>query len=681
MKSFSALSVLIVAICAALWPTAALAAQPVQVYANLPEISLARISPDGAYVAMLQPVSGAASVTIYKVGGGSPCAFAPTDVTVHTLLWVSPKQLLVQVSYQKVVTAIGEQYRPRDFERLILIDAQCKNPRLVLGNLDQVREVIGGNVNFEGRLPNDDQHFLVSSFGFSMLGGGETCGNQVTGFELYKVDAETGRGEQIYRGGNRSTCLALRPNERLDVGTRDVVLDLNGVPRVRYDRLNKEGDVAILIRSADKDDWHEVYRFGGAHADAKAWVFQGFSDNPNIAYVATRAQGDKYAAYEFDMQSGKLGRLVYQDPKVDIEGLRLDPFTRRVIGVMYDTLEGEKTYWLDKSWAQADANLHATFENSHIAISSTTRDRTKYTVYVQGPEDPGGAYFLYDAAKPEITKIGSLYPAITSADYAPQKVISYRARDGMEIPAYLTIPPGMSGKNMPLVVMPHGGPEARDSIGHFDWWAQFVASRGFIVLQPQFRGSEGFGESFKLAGRHKWGLEMQNDVSDGVKYLIDQGIADPKKVCIVGWSYGGYAAMAGVTLTPELYKCGIAVAGVSNLITMLGYVSIHYGAGFSEETNYWPRVIGEPTRDGERLRATSPAMHADAVTASLLLIHGANDTTVPIEQSEQMAQAMDRAGKPYQFVRVESDDHQMRRAASRKQMLEAMDKFLQQQLK
>ena len=162
--------------------------------------------------------------------------------------------------------------------------------------------------------------------------------------------------------------------------------------------------------------------------------------------------------------------------------------------------------------------------------------------------------------------------------------------------------------------------------------------------------------------------------------MIAQGIADPKKVCIVGWSYGGYAALAGSTLTPELYKCAVAVAPVSNLMTMLGYEAAH-GMGFDPDSNYWPRLIGDPTRDAERLRATSPALHADKVTAALLLIHGKDDTTVPIDQSEQMAQAMDKAGKPYQFIRVDSDDHQMRRAVSRKQMLEAMDKFLQEQLK
>jgi dipeptidyl aminopeptidase/acylaminoacyl peptidase len=201
------------------------------------------------------------------------------------------------------------------------------------------------------------------------------------------------------------------------------------------------------------------------------------------------------------------------------------------------------------------------------------------------------------------------------------------------------------------------------------------------VLQPEFRGSGGFGKAFEEAGHHKWGLEMQNDVTDGVKYMIAQGIADPKKVCIVGLSYGGYAALAGVTLTPDLYKCGIAMAGVSNLITMLGYEVNHHGMTFDPDINGWPRIIGDPTRDGDRLRATSPALHADRVTAALLLIHGKEDTTVPIEQSEQMAQAIDKAGKPYQFVRIDGDDHQLRAAASRKQMLDAMDKFLQAQLK
>jgi dipeptidyl aminopeptidase/acylaminoacyl peptidase len=636
------------------------AALPADVYAALPEITQARLSPDGQFVAMTQPVSGAASVTIYKVGaGGTPCAFAPRDVNVLSVSWASSQRLLVNVSYVKTV---GGEYRPREYRKQILIDTSCKDPKLVLGNLEQVRES-RGNTEVIGRPPGDLNHILVASFGFSL--------------EIYKVDPNTGIGDLVYSGSSHVSGMAR--SQAVFTGTIRVVLDQSGTPRIRYDVTNKVGDIVVLARPADSDNWAEIYRYTAAERDQKAIDFQGFGSDPNIAYAVAR-NGDRAAAYEFDLRTKSLGRILYQDPKVDVDGFFLEPYTRRVMGLSYTALDGTHVRWMDQSWAKIDADLHATFERSEVFISSATADFKKFTVYVEGPEDPAGNYYFYDSTKPEIFKIGGLYPRVTPAEFAQQRLISYKARDGLEIPAYVTTPPGASAKNMPLVVMPHGGPASRDEPG-FQWWAQFVATRGFVVLQPQFRGSEGFGKAFEEAGHHKWGLEMQNDISDGVKYMIDQGLADPKKVCIVGWSYGGYAAMAGVTLTPELYKCGIAVAGVSNLITMLGYEAIHHGMSFDQTTNYWPKVIGDPTRHGERLRATSPALHADRITASFLMIHGANDTVVPIEQSEQMAQAMDKAGKPYQFVRVTGDDHQMRNASSRKQMLEAMDKFLQQQLK
>ncbi|MBI1212404.1 MAG: alpha/beta fold hydrolase [Alphaproteobacteria bacterium] len=673
-----AFAIVAAALCIGASVDGAYAKLPAEVYAALPEITQARISPDGQYVAMLQPVAGAASVTIYKMGGGAPCAFAPTDVDVLGIVWASSRRVLVRVSYVKTLTALGE-HRPRVLRKLILINTECKDPKLVLGNLDQVRESLG-NTDFVGRPPNDPEHILIASAGFSLLSDSSPGEGQATALEIYKVDPETGHGDMVYRGSAHITAMNSQSNQTW-TGTNYIVLDANGEPRIRYDQVNAAGDVAIYARLAGSEKWEEIYRYAAAENEKKAIIFQGFStSDPNIAYAIAHNGNDRATAYEFDLKTKRLGRVVYQDPNVDVGGYYLEPYTRRILGVEYEAMDGQRVRWIDRDWAQIDADLHATFENSEVYIASATVDRKKFTVYVDGPQDPGGTYYYYDSTKPEIFKIGALRPRLTVAETARKQIITYKSRDGKDIAAYLTIPPGASAKNMPMVVMPHGGPEARDYSG-FDWWAQFVASRGFIVLQPQFRGSDGFGEAWKDAGRYKWGLEMQNDVSDGVKYLIDQGMADPKRVCIVGWSYGGYAALAGVTLTPELYKCGVAVAGVSNLITMLGYEAIHYGMGFSADTNYWPRVIGDPTRDAERLRATSPALHADRVTASLLLIHGQNDTTVPIEQSEQMAQAMDKAGKPYQFVRVTSDDHQMRKAISRKQMLEAMDKFLQEQLK
>ena len=240
-------------------------------------------------------------------------------------------------------------------------------------------------------------------------------------------------------------------------------------------------------------------------------------------------------------------------------------------------------------------------------------------------------------------------------------------------PAGTTTPPAR------FIVMPHGGPQARDD-EQFDFWAQFMASRGYVVLKTQFRGSAGFGRSFMEAGHFKWGLAMQDDVSDGVKHLIDQGIADPKKVCIVGWSYGGYATLAGAAFTPDLYKCAFAGAGVSDLPAMLGYEMRHFSDDLSE-TGYWVAIIGDVTRDGDRLRATSPARHAERITADLMMMHGKDDIAVPFEQSQIMAKAMDRAGKRYRFIQIDSEDHWLSSHQMRHRLLTEIEPFLGQHLK
>jgi dipeptidyl aminopeptidase/acylaminoacyl peptidase len=259
------------------------------------------------------------------------------------------------------------------------------------------------------------------------------------------------------------------------------------------------------------------------------------------------------------------------------------------------------------------------------------------------------------------------------------KFFSYAARDGLSIPAYLTLPYGSSGRNLPLVVMPHGGPEARDG-GDFDGWAQFLASRGYAVLQPQFRGSAGFGKAFRDAGRRKWGLEMQHDVTDGVKHLIATGVADASRVCIVGWSYGGYSTLAGLAFSPELYKCGVAGAAVSDLPEMLDWVTKRQGRDLRED-DYWTLVIGHRMADHDRLVATSPARHASKIRVPVLLVHGRDDTTVPIAQSEIMANALKLANKPYEFVAIDGDDHYLSKSKTGIDFLGQLERFLGQHLR
>jgi dipeptidyl aminopeptidase/acylaminoacyl peptidase len=244
--------------------------------------------------------------------------------------------------------------------------------------------------------------------------------------------------------------------------------------------------------------------------------------------------------------------------------------------------------------------------------------------------------------------VAEAYPNIPREALAPTQVVQYAARDGRPLWAYVTARPGQGPR--PTVILPHGGPEARDYFG-YDTFVQFLASRGYVVVQPNFRGSLGFGRAFADEGRGQWGLRMQDDVTDALQHLVRSGVADPSRVCIVGISYGGYAALAGATLTPDLYQCAVSIAGVSDLVESLR------DDRSSRSYNYWLRSIGDPRANRDALNATSPAQLADRVTAPILLVHGVEDENVVFPQSELMQRALESAGKPTRLVRIEEADH------------------------
>jgi dipeptidyl aminopeptidase/acylaminoacyl peptidase len=242
----------------------------------------------------------------------------------------------------------------------------------------------------------------------------------------------------------------------------------------------------------------------------------------------------------------------------------------------------------------------------------------------------------------------------------------------MKIPGFLTLPPGAGKKDLPLIVLPHGGPASADTLD-FDWWAQAMAAQGYAVLQPNFRGST-LDSKFLEAGFGEWGRKMQTDLSDGVRYLAKQGIIDPKRVCIVGASYGGYAALAGVTLEPAAYRCAVSVAGISDLRRMRRWIGDTSATGGSQR--YWDRFIGTSDMNDPALLAISPIEHVNAVTAPVLLIHGRDDTVVPFEQSDVMLSALKRAGKSVELVTMKHEDHWLSHGETRLQMLEACVAFL-----
>jgi dipeptidyl aminopeptidase/acylaminoacyl peptidase len=299
-------------------------------------------------------------------------------------------------------------------------------------------------------------------------------------------------------------------------------------------------------------------------------------------------------------------------------------------------------------------------------------------LYVEGPRDPPG-YYIYQTEKRGIELIGAERQALLAATRPRAAVISYTARDGKELTGYLTAPAGADAKaKLPLVLMPHGGPEMRDTMT-FDPWVQYLVARGYAVFQPNFRGSAGFGRTFAESGYGEWGRKMQDDLTDGVKTLVDQGVADAARVCIVGASYGGYAALAGAALTPELYKCAVSISGISDLDDFIGWRKRNWGSD-SEAYTYWLKAIGNPDKDEARLREVSPLTRAASIKIPILLIHGSSDFIVPIAQSKAMKKALEKSGRKTELITLENEGHSYWSADNEKLTMTAVDNFLWQHL-
>jgi dipeptidyl aminopeptidase/acylaminoacyl peptidase len=464
---------------------------------------------------------------------------------------------------------------------------------------------------------------------------------------------------------------------RVNIGTSqtyDWLVDDQGTVRARADFNDDRRVTSVLVPEDNSGRWREVLKI----EDTPTWAVSLLAMRDANRAIVRVAQdlGQTETSFEelklLNLQTGRLSTLLRVDD-TELESTIIDPWLGTVTGVALGGLD-PRTAWIDPELDEIQAQLEANFPGERVNLASTSRDRSK-VVFSHASAGQPPVFMLYDRSINELRAIGRAYPRLEGIGLGQTRATTFKARDGTDIPVYLTLPPGNADvRNAPAVVFPHGGPAARDYPDH-DWWAQFMATRGYVVIQPQFRGSTGFGAEHEIAGRREWGRLMQDDLNDAMDWAVSEGLVDPRRVCIVGASYGGYAALAGVTLTPDRFACAVSVAGVSDLPEMLASERRESVNQSREGLNYWRDHMGADD-DTIDLAAVSPSRLADRVRVPVLLIHGRQDTVVNFDQSERMARALRREGKPHRLVELRNEDHWLSRAPTRQQMLEEVEQFL-----
>lgn len=432
---------------------------------------------------------------------------------------------------------------------------------------------------------------------------------------------------------------------------------------------------AILMRNPETDEYEELIRTRYDEPSFTPAGMKGDGENGWVSsYLTPDGQGrDKAAIYEYNFKTREFGDLVFEHPKVDVSGISLSEKTRDIVSVTY-TYDKPVTKYLDPRWKQAMDGINQALPDTLNFMSSMDREETKGVVVSYSSQQPP-EYYLYDMDGRKLTYLAASRPWVDPGEMAKTTSFTMQARDGMEMQGYLTLPPGSDGKNLPTIVHPHGGPWARDGYG-FNPEVQFLANRGYAVIQVNFRGSTGFGMEHMMSSRKQWGRAMQDDISDALKWAVDQGISDPDQVCIYGASYGGFATMAGLTFSPELYKCGINYVGVTDLVVFQETTPDAWASG--EE--FIAEMVGDRKEEKEFLEQWSPAKNAGRIQAPLLMAYGKQDPRVHIDNLTVMEKALKKAGKKegkdFWTIVKKDEGHGFRKQENQLEFYGEMEEFL-----
>jgi dipeptidyl aminopeptidase/acylaminoacyl peptidase len=486
-------------------------------------------------------------------------------------------------------------------------------------------------------LPDDDRHLLVSH---------NRRDPEV--FDVFRIDVRTGEEQLVARNPGNVTSWLTDHAGRLRAA-------------VATDGLSS----SLLFRDREEDPFRTLLTT--SFKETVAPLFFTF-DNKGL-YVASNRGRDKTAIFEFDPATAKEGRMLFEHPQVDVEGLSYSRKRKVLTSIVFTTWKQERVF-LDPQTEARFRTVQAQLPGYEVEFSAETKAEDKFIVVAYNDRTQGRRY-LFDLASGKLTFLAEITPWLKEQDLSPMKPVSYTSRDGLTINGYLTLPQGLAPSKLPLVVNPHGGPWARDA-WDYNSEVQFLASRGYAVFQPNFRGSTGYGRKFWEASFKQWGLSMQDDITDGVQWLVKEGIADPRRIAIYGASYGGYATLAGVAFTPELYAAAVDYVGVSNLFTFMRSIPPYWKPYLAT----MHEMVGDPEKDKALLTATSPVFHVDRIRTPLFIAQGANDPRVNKDESDQVVAALKRRGVAVEYMVKDNEGHGFQNEENRMAFYTAMEQFL-----
>lgn len=619
---------------------------PIEAFARMEEISSVAISPDGHYLSWVQGLGKKHILQVISRGeGAKPQALLRTDSHDFDLAWcawANNERLLCGFR-----ASVVDGYRVYPVTRLAGVNADGKKVKVLL------QRSSAGDSQFQDDVldwtPADPKTVLVAAQESDRTVSDPTL--QIVGSNrhlypsVFELDIYSGRLSR--KIGDREPIL-------------NFVSDTHG--HVRLGSGIRDKEVFYFARLEGESAWRPLSRVLAFDRADHSLRPIAVGREPNTAYALGDGEG-RTALWEMDLTDKTDAHVVFAHPQVDVSKALFEK-DGRMIGVAYAT-DRPFVYYTDPRAQAVIASVNKLLPDSFNVIADSTADESAYVIEATSDVNAGD-YYVLDTKAGQMKRIGAAYPDLDPKTLGRMRSIAYPARDGTMIPGYLTVPPGLRAEHLPLIVMPHGGPISRDRWAFF-FLQQFLVSRGYAVLQMNFRGSGGYGDDWFWAAHQDWGGLTYDDITDGARWAVKQGIADPARICMVGWSFGGYAALLGAVRDSALYRCSVSIAGVSDLTELEVFKRNFLGGEISREQ------IGTDTR---KLREESPRRHAETVSIPILLIHGDHDYNVGVNQSEMMGRALDREHKSYEFIRIVGANHYMERESERVRLLAAVEKFL-----